>query len=219
MSVSAAETAPRRPDPCRSRRRAGRTAKRAIDVVGAAVLLVLVAPVLLAAAVAVRADTPGPALFRQRRTGWRGKEFEVLKLRTMQVGSEKLRAALAARNEAGGQLFKIRQDPRVTPVGRWLRRYSLDELPQLVNVLLGHMSLVGPRPLPVEDSVFTGNARRRLLVRPGLTGLWQIAGRSNLRWEDALRLDLEYVDTWSLRKDLAILLRTVPVVLRGDGAY
>jgi lipopolysaccharide/colanic/teichoic acid biosynthesis glycosyltransferase len=219
MSVSAAETARRRPDACRWRRWAERAAKRTIDMVGAVVLLVLAAPVLLAAVIALRADTPGPALFRQWRTGWRGKEFKLLKLRTMQVGSEGLRVALADRNQADGQLFKIREDPRVTPVGRWLRRYSLDELPQLLNVLIGHMSLVGPRPLPVEDSVFTGDARRRLLVRPGLTGLWQIGGRSDLVWEDALRLDLEYVDTWSIRKDLAILARTLPVVLRGDGAY
>lgn len=219
VSVSAAQTAPRQPEPCHRRRWAVRTAKRTIDVVGAVVLLLIVAPVLLAAVVAVKADTPGPALFRQRRTGWRGKEFQVLKLRTMQVGSERLRAALAVRNEADGQLFKIREDPRVTPVGRWLRRYSLDELPQLVNVLMGHMSLVGPRPLPVEDSVCTGDAGRRLLVRPGLTGLWQIGGRSDLTWEDALRLDLEYVDTWSVRRDLAILARTLPAVLRGDGAY
>lgn len=219
MSAPAAETARRWSNACRLRRRAGRAAKRTIDMVGAVALLVLVAPVLLAAVVAVRADTPGPALFRQRRTGWCGKEFKLLKLRTMQVGSEGLRVALADRNEADGRLFKIREDPRVTPVGRWLRRYSLDELPQLLNVLMGHMSLVGPRPLPVEDSDFTGEARRRLLVRPGLTGLWQISGRSDLAWEDALRLDLEYVDTWSIRKDLVILARTLPAVLRGEGAY
>lgn len=219
MSAPAAETARRWSNACRWRRWAGRATKRTIDVVGAVALLVLAAPVLLAAVIAVRTDTPGPALFRQWRTGWRGKEFKLLKLRTMKVGSEGLRVALADRNEVGGQLFKIREDPRVTPVGRWLRRYSLDELPQLLNVLMGHMSLVGPRPLPVEDSVFAGEARHRLLVRPGLTGLWQISGRSDLAWEDALRLDLEYVDTWSIRKDLVILARTLPVVLRGDGAY
>ncbi|MEV4862928.1 sugar transferase [Streptomyces ossamyceticus] len=219
MSLPAAETARRCSNARRLWRWAGPVAKRTIDMVGAVALLVLAAPVLLAAVVAVRADTPGPALFCQRRTGWCGKEFKLLKLRTMQVGSEALRVALADRNEADGRLFKIREDPRVTPVGRWLRRYSLDELPQLLNVLMGHMSLVGPRPLPVEDSVFTGEARRRLLVRPGLTGLWQISGRSDLAWEDALRLDLEYVDTWSIRKDLVILARTLPVVLRGEGAY
>ncbi|GGW61108.1 sugar transferase [Streptomyces caelestis] len=219
MPVSTAKTAHHRPAPCRRAHWGVRAAKRSIDCLGAAVLLLLVAPVLLAAAVAVKLDTPGPLLFRQRRTGRRGKEFHVLKLRTMRVGSERLRAAMEVCNEADGHLFKIREDPRVTAVGRWLRRYSLDELPQLVNVLRGQMSLVGPRPLPVVDSAFTGEARRRLLVRPGITGLWQVSGRSDLAWEDALRLDLEYVDTWSLRLDLAILWRTLPAVLRGDGAY
>lgn len=197
----------------------GQAVKRVVDLVGASALLLVLAPVLLLAAVAVKLDSPGPVLFRQRRTGRQGEEFHVLKLRTMWVGAEKLRGALAPRNEANGHLFKIREDPRVTAVGRWLRRFSLDELPQLINVLKGQMSLVGPRPLPVEDSTFSGEARRRLQVRPGLTGLWQISGRSDLAWEDALRLDLEYVDTWSIRLDLAILFRTVPAVLRGNGAY
>ncbi len=219
MPVSAGEMTHHRPTPCRQSPWAGRAAKRVIDLVGAAVLLLLLAPMLLVAAVAVKVDTPGPLVFRQRRTGWRGEEFHVVKLRTMRVGSEELREALAARNEADGHLFKIQDDPRVTAVGRWLRRYSVDELPQLVNVLKGQMSLVGPRPLPAEDSAFTGEARRRLQVRPGLTGLWQISGRSDLAWEDALRLDLEYVDTWSVRRDLVILLRTLPAVLRGNGAY
>jgi lipopolysaccharide/colanic/teichoic acid biosynthesis glycosyltransferase len=219
MSVSAVETARHRSVPYRHSPWTGRAVKRTIDLVGATVLLLLSAPILLAAAVAVKVDSPGPLLFRQRRTGWCGKEFHVLKLRTMRVGSEKLRKAMAARNESNGHLFKIRDDPRVTAVGRWLRRYSLDELPQLVNVLKGQMSLVGPRPLPVEDSAFAGNARHRLQVRPGLTGLWQISGRSDLAWEDALRLDLQYVDTWSVKLDLAILLRTPPAVLRGNGAY
>lgn len=202
-----------------SSRRASRAVKRVVDFVGAAVLLLLLVPMLLVAAVAVKADSPGPVLFRQRRMGRDGEEFDVLKLRTMRLGAEQARASLAARNEGDGHLFKIREDPRVTAVGRLLRRYSLDELPQLVNVLMGHMSLVGPRPLPVEDSAFTGEARRRLLVRPGLTGLWQISGRSDLAWEDALRLDLQYVDSWSVWLDLAILLRTPTVVLRGEGAY
>lgn len=219
MLVSAGETALHQPTARRQLTWGGLAAKRAIDLVGAAVLLLLLAPVLLAAAVAVKVDTRGPLLFRQRRTGWRGKEFHILKLRTMRVGSEKMRKAMAARNESDGHLFKVRDDPRVTAVGRWLRRYSLDELPQLINVLKGQMSLVGPRPLPVEDSAFTGEARRRLQVRPGLTGLWQVSGRSELAWEDALRLDLQYVDTWSVKQDLAILLRTLPAVLRGDGAY
>lgn len=219
MSASTLETAHHRSVPWQRSRWTARAAKRTIDLVGAAILLLLLAPILLAAAVAVKVDTPGPLLFRQRRTGWRGEEFHVLKLRTMRVGAEKLREVMAARNESDGHLFKIRDDPRVTAVGRWLRRYSLDELPQLVNVLKGQMSLVGPRPLPVKDSAFTGDARNRLQVRPGLTGLWQISGRSDLPWEDALRLDLQYVDTWSLKLDLAILFRTLPAVLRSEGAY
>lgn len=193
--------------------------KRFLDIVGAALLLVLLAPVLAAAAAAVVLDSPGPVIFRQPRTGRNGRHFHVLKLRTMRVGSERRREALAGRNESDGHLFKIRDDPRITAAGRRLRRYSLDELPQLFNVLAGDMSLVGPRPLPRDDSEFTGPARRRLEVRPGLTGLWQISGRSDLGWEESLRLDLAYVDTWSLRLDLLILARTPRVVLRGDGAY
>ncbi|MFE2428912.1 sugar transferase [Streptomyces sp. NPDC059373] len=195
------------------------TVKRTIDVMGAAVLITLLSPVLIAAAVAITLDSRGPVLFRQRRTGQHGREFHVLKLRTMRVGSERQRQALAASNETDGHLFKIREDPRVTSTGRWLRRFSLDELPQLFNVLMGHMSLVGPRPLPLEDSAFTGEARHRLRVRPGLTGLWQISGRSDLSWDETLRLDLTYVDTWSLRLDLRILARTPAAVLRGNGAY
>jgi lipopolysaccharide/colanic/teichoic acid biosynthesis glycosyltransferase len=195
------------------------TVKRAVDVTGATLLIVLLTPVLIAAAAAVALDSRGPVLFRQRRAGLHGREFHVLKLRTMRVGSERQRQALAGSNETDGHLFKIREDPRVTSTGRWLRRFSLDELPQLFNVLMGHMSLVGPRPLPLEDSAFTGDARNRLLVRPGLTGLWQISGRSDLSWDETLRLDLTYVDTWSLRLDLLILARTPAAVLRGNGAY
>lgn len=193
--------------------------KRMVDVVGATLLLVLAAPILMTAVVAVRLDSPGPAVFRQPRTGRHGKTFRLVKLRTMRVGSERQRSALTGRNESDGHLFKIRDDPRVTSVGRWLRRFSVDELPQLFNVLAGDMSLVGPRPLPQEDSAFTGSARRRLEVRPGLTGLWQISGRSDLSWEESLRLDLVYVDSRSLWLDLLILARTPRAVLRGDGAY
>ncbi len=198
---------------------AAKAVKRVIDVVGASALILLLSPVLLAAAASVKLGSTGPVLFRQRRTGLNGQEFDVLKLRTMHVGSDQQRSSLAGHNETGGHLFKIRQDPRVTRTGRWMRRFSLDELPQLFNVLMGHMSLVGPRPLPVEDSAFDERARRRLLVRPGLTGLWQVSGRSTLNWEETLRLDLTYVDTWSLRLDLAILARTPKAVLRGEGAY
>lgn len=193
--------------------------KRFVDVVGAAALIVLLSPVLLAAAVTVKVDSPGPVLFRQRRSGLRGREFQVLKLRTMRVGSERQRQAMAEHNESDGHLFKIREDPRVTRAGRLMRRFSVDELPQLFNVVMGDMSLVGPRPLPTEDSAFGELARRRLLVRPGLTGLWQVSGRSSLSWEETLRLDLAYVDTWSLRLDLVILARTPRAVLRGEGAY
>lgn len=206
--------------PSRGRLHAGRlAAKRTIDVVGATTLLLLLAPLFVVVAVAVKTDSPGPVLFRQKRTGRQGREFPVLKFRTMHVGAERMRDALGARNESDGHLFKIREDPRITATGRRLRRWSLDELPQLINVLMGHMSLVGPRPLPVQDSAFTEEARRRLLVRPGLTGLWQIGGRSALGWEEALRLDLEYVHAWSIRMDLNILMRTLPAVARGTGAY
>jgi lipopolysaccharide/colanic/teichoic acid biosynthesis glycosyltransferase len=198
---------------------AAKAVKRVIDVLGAVALIILLSPVLLAVAVAVKIEGPGPVLFRQRRTGLCGEEFQVLKVRTMRVGSELQRHALARNNEADGHLFKIREDPRVTRVGRLLRRFSLDELPQLFNVVMGHMSLVGPRPLPLEDSAFSEQASRRLLVRPGLTGLWQVSGRSSLSWEETLRLDLTYVDTWSLRLDLVILARTPRAVLRGEGAY
>jgi lipopolysaccharide/colanic/teichoic acid biosynthesis glycosyltransferase len=209
-----------RSDPFRVMQRHGlRAVKRIIDIVGAGLLLLLLAPVLIAASLAVKAGGDGPVLFRQRRSGWHGRDFHVLKLRTMHTGSETLRAGLTDRNESDGHLFKICDDPRITPAGRWLRRYSLDELPQLFNVVAGQMSLVGPRPLPAEDCGFTGEARRRLDVRPGITGLWQVSGRSQLTWREMLRLDLYYIDTWSLRLDLKILLRTLPAVLRGDGAY
>jgi lipopolysaccharide/colanic/teichoic acid biosynthesis glycosyltransferase len=196
-----------------------RSVKRLIDITGAVMLLLLLAPLLLAAVAAVRLDSPGPVIFRQARTGRGGRDFQVLKFRTMHVGSERERSTLAGHNESDGHLFKIRHDPRVTTAGRWLRRWSLDELPQLVNVVRGEMSLVGPRPLPREDSAFTGAALRRLEVRPGLTGLWQISGRSDLGWDEALRLDLTYVESWSLGLDLRILARTPSAVLRGDGAY
>ena len=165
--------------------------------------------------------SPGPALFRQTRVGLHGRQFTFLKFRTMYLGAEQRRAELAARNiNADGLLFKVRDDPRITPVGAVLRRWSLDELPQLFNVLVGHMSLVGPRPpLPQEVARYGDDVRRRLLVRPGLTGLWQVSGRSDLSWDDAVRLDLRYVDNWSLSLDAVILSRTVSAVVHGAGAY
>jgi lipopolysaccharide/colanic/teichoic acid biosynthesis glycosyltransferase len=196
-------------------------AKRIADMILGLLLLVVLAPVLIAAALAIRCTSRGPVFFRQRRLGFNGAEFEILKLRTMYDGAENRRAEILDLNDQDGDgvLFKIREDPRVTPVGRWIRRFSVDEMPQLLQVLTGTMSLVGPRPLAVEDSTYTGSARRRLMVRPGLTGLWQISGRSDISWSDAVRLDLYYVENWSLGLDLSILFRTVIAVVGRRGAY
>ncbi|HET6625240.1 MAG TPA: sugar transferase [Nocardioidaceae bacterium] len=196
-----------------------RVVKNGADRLFALVLLVVLLPVLVAIAVAVRMTSPGPVLFRQCRVGAHGREFGVLKFRTMYDDARPLGVAL--RNDyVGGPLFKMRDDPRVTPLGRRLRRYSLDELPQLVNVLRGQMSVIGPRPpLPSEVSQYDAHVRRRLLVRPGLTGLWQVSGRSDLTWEESLRLDLYYVENWSLVLDAMILWKTVPTVISGKGAY
>lgn len=193
--------------------------KSVLDRTAALLGLAVLSPLLLAIACAVRATSPGPVVFRQQRTGRDGKPFTMLKFRTMVVDAEERLDELVVRNEGAGPLFKLDDDPRVTRVGRVLRRTSLDELPQLVNVLLGHMSLVGPRPaLPRETAQYSQWVWRRLHVRPGLTGLWQVSGRSQLSWEESIRLDLQYVNTWSLRLDLRILLRTVRAVLARDGA-
>jgi len=183
--------------------------------------LLVLSPVLVAIGILVRLSSRGPALFRQTRVGERGRTFTMLKFRSMSLDAERQLAQLRAKNDNGdGLLFKIRRDPRITPVGRVLRRFSLDELPQLINVLAGQMSLVGPRPpLPDEVSRYGGDVSRRLLVRPGLTGLWQVSGRSELTWEQAVRLDLEYVENWSLSLDLTILWRTLSAVVRSRGAY
>ncbi|SCG19421.1 Undecaprenyl-phosphate galactose phosphotransferase, WbaP/exopolysaccharide biosynthesis polyprenyl glycosylphosphotransferase [Micromonospora echinofusca] len=194
-------------------------AKNLMDRVAAGLGLLLLAPVFLAIAVAIRLSDPGPVFFRQPRVGHEGRTFRVWKFRTMYVDAEDRLASLVDRNETDGMLFKMKQDPRVFPVGRFLRASSLDELPQLINVLKGEMSLVGPRPLPADDGDFLGDVRRRLLVRPGMTGLWQVSGRSDLSWDEAVRLDLYYVDNWSLAYDLSILWRTVGVVLARKGAY
>jgi exopolysaccharide biosynthesis polyprenyl glycosylphosphotransferase len=197
-----------------------RVVKSIFDRTGAALLLVLFAPVLLVVAAAIRVSSPGPILFRQVRVGRHGREFFIYKFRTMHVDAERRLATLRHLNEQDSVLFKMRRDPRVTGVGRWLRRYSLDELPQLFNVLSGAMSLVGPRPpLPEEVALYPSDALRRLEVRPGMTGLWQVSGRSDLPWEEAVRLDLRYVENWSLSLDLVILLRTLTAVCRGGGAY
>lgn len=187
---------------------------------GAAILLVLFAPLMVFVALIVMVDSRGGAFYRQRRVGKDGREFTIVKFRTMVAGADRARDALADRNEGAGLLFKLRRDPRVTGVGAVLRRYSIDELPQLFNVLTGSMSLVGPRPpLPEESAAYGPVIRRRLLVKPGLTGLWQISGRSDLSWEEAVRLDLRYVEDWSLALDTVILWKTLRAVLYGQGAY
>ncbi|WP_267243690.1 sugar transferase [Streptomyces sp. PR69] len=197
-----------------------RVVKEVVDRVGAAVLLVLFAPLMVLVGLLVLADSRGGVFYRQRRVGKDGREFTIFKFRTMVAGAHGARAGLAHRNEGAGLLFKLRRDPRVTRVGAVLRRYSLDELPQLFNVLTGSMSLVGPRPpLPEESAAYGPDIRRRLLVKPGLTGLWQISGRSDLPWEEAVRLDLRYVEDWSLALDTVILWKTLRAVLRGQGAY
>ncbi len=181
---------------------------------------VLALPVLGLLCLMIRLETPGPALFRQERIGRDGVPFTMLKLRSMGVGAEAERSGLALDNEKDGVLFKIQLDPRVTPLGRRLRRYSLDELPQLWNVVRGDMSLVGPRPaLPTEVAGYGIDPRRRLVVKPGVTGLWQVSGRSDLTWPESVRLDLRYVDNWSLRLDLKILARTIAAVVSHRGAY
>jgi lipopolysaccharide/colanic/teichoic acid biosynthesis glycosyltransferase len=184
-------------------------------VAGAA--LVLVSPLLLLLAIAIRRESPGPAVYRQVRVGQDGRLFTMFKLRTMTTGGL---GQTPLENDCDGPLFKMRHDPRITRLGGWLRRYSLDELPQLVNVVRGEMRLVGPRPaLPEEVAEYTDLARRRLAVRPGVTGLWQVSGRSDLTWEETVRLDLHYVDNWSPWLDLRIVSRTVVAVLGHRGAY
>ncbi|MDT5043482.1 MAG: hypothetical protein QOE51_4467 [Actinoplanes sp.] len=197
-----------------------RLIKSFFDISLAALLMALLAPVFLVVAIVIRADSTGPVFFRQKRVGRGGEMFRIVKFRTMHTDAEQRAAAMQAANEHTGVLFKIRRDPRVTRAGRLLRRCSIDELPQLVNVLLGQMSLVGPRPpLPGEVERYPEDMRRRLVVKPGMTGLWQVSGRSDLSWEEAIRLDLDYVENWSLTVDMVILLRTALAVMRGSGAY
>jgi exopolysaccharide biosynthesis polyprenyl glycosylphosphotransferase len=199
---------------------AGRLVKSIFDRVSATIGLVMLAPLFAAAALAIRIDSRGPVLFRQVRIGKAGRRFVMYKFRTMVTDAEGRKSELADRNQGDGVLFKLREDPRVTGVGRWLRRFSIDELPQLINVIRGEMSLVGPRPpLPDEVAAYPSDMRRRLAVSPGLTGLWQVSGRSDLSWEETVRLDLRYVENWSFSLDLVILLRTLSAVCRSSGAY
>jgi len=194
--------------------------KRALDIVLAGSALIALAPLFLLLYVLVRLDSAGPAIFAQERVGKGGEKFLIYKFRTMVVDAEARLAELAAKNEGAGLLFKIKDDPRVTSIGRTLRKYSLDELPQLWNVLMGDMSLVGPRPpLPQEVLGYDNRVHRRLFIKPGLTGMWQINGRSSLSWEDSVRLDLYYVENWSVIGDLLIMWRTFKVLAQPVGAY
>jgi exopolysaccharide biosynthesis polyprenyl glycosylphosphotransferase len=196
-------------------------AKQLLDFVGALVLLVVCSPILLGVALAIKLTSPGPVMFRQQRSGLNGSPFSIYKFRTMVTNAEQFKHELAAMNEMSGPVFKVTNDPRVTRIGKWLRKSSLDELPQLFNVVRGEMSLVGPRPLPVDEvKRFNDLAhRRRLSVKPGITCLWQISGRNKIvDFKDWVRLDLQYIDNWSFWLDIVILLRTVPVVVLGTGA-
>jgi len=193
--------------------------KRAIDLLGSSILLVVLSPLILLTASLILVTKGRPVLFRQQRIGYHGRRFDMLKFRSMVPGAEQMREALLERNETAGPTFKAADDPRITRLGRILRRTSIDELPQLFNVLAGSMSLVGPRPLPVqEQQQIEGALRRRLSMRPGITGLWQVSGRSDIGFEEWMKLDLQYVDNWSLKLDLRLLIKTIPVVLTGRGA-
>jgi exopolysaccharide biosynthesis polyprenyl glycosylphosphotransferase len=197
-----------------------RMLKGLVDRSAALFGLLLLAPLLMVTWVAIRLDSRGPAFFRQIRVGKDGQEFTIWKFRSMHTDAEARLAALQERSDGNEVLFKMKDDPRVTRVGKYLRRFSIDELPQLFNVLSGTMSLVGPRPpLPAEVEQYGDDVRRRLLVRPGLTGLWQVSGRSDLSWEESVRLDLRYVENWSLGQDAQILWKTAAAVVKGSGAY
>jgi exopolysaccharide biosynthesis polyprenyl glycosylphosphotransferase len=195
-------------------------AKRLMDMMIAGSALIVLSPLMLVVAALIRARSSGSVFFTQERMGVNKRRFRLYKFRTMVPDAEKKLAGLEHLNEASGPVFKIRNDPRITPVGRFLRKTSIDELPQLINVLLGDMSLVGPRPLPVRDyeSFNTAWHRRRFSVKPGITCLWQVMGRSSIPFERWMELDMQYIDQWSLVLDLQILLKTIPAVLRGSGA-
>src|SRR5690606_14098833 len=194
--------------------------KRALDVVVSVLALVPIALVTPAIALCIVADSPGPVFFFQERVGRDGRTFRMVKFRTMRTDAEQQLAALREQNEGAGLLFKLKDDPRVTRVGRVLRKLSLDELPQFWNVLVGDMSVVGPRPpLPSEVTAYDGTVFRRLYIKPGITGLWQVSGRSDLSWDESVRLDLRYVENWSVIDDLRIMWRTARVMFRPTGAY
>jgi len=200
---------------------AKRFQKRFFDIAFSSTVLIFGLPLLVPVAIAIKLTSKGPVFYRQERIGLDGHPFEMIKFRTMVDGADKMVDKLAAHNESeGGVLFKIREDPRITPVGKLLRKYSIDELPQFINVLKRDMSVVGPRPpLAREVKSYDDYAKRRLLVRPGITGLWQVSGRSDLSWEDSVRLDLFYVENWSMISDLLIAVKTVKAVFGHAGAY
>jgi len=195
-------------------------AKRTFDLVTSGIALLLLSPILIGTAIAIRIDSPGPVFFRQRRVGRNGRPFTILKFRSMYADAEARQEALRALNEASGPVFKMRNDPRITPIGRFIRRTSVDELPQFINVLTGEMSIVGPRPpIPSEVRQYKRWQRRRLSVKPGITCTWQVSGRSNIDFDQWMELDLEYIDHWSLWKDLQICFRTIPAVFTARGAH
>ena len=194
--------------------------KTLFDFFGAMLAVVILSPVLLVVAILIKSTSKGPVFFRQARVGLNGVPFRIFKFRTMVADAEELLPVLVADNEGKGLLFKLKNDPRITPFGNWLRRFSLDELPQFFNVLLGDMSVVGPRPpLPSEVEKYEPHVRRRLLVKPGITGPWQISGRSDLSWDDGVRLDLYYVENWTLMGDMVLIWRTIKAVISQRGAY
>jgi exopolysaccharide biosynthesis polyprenyl glycosylphosphotransferase len=193
--------------------------KRLFDITASALALGVLSPLLLGVAAVIKLTSRGPIFFKQKRVGLNGKHFHMLKFRSMVVNAEELKAKLAALNEQTGPVFKMKNDPRITRVGRFIRKYSIDELPQLINVLRGEMSVVGPRPpIPSEVEKYATWQRRRLSVRPGLTCIWQVSGRNQISFEDWMYLDMRYIDHWSLGTDLGLILKTVPVVLTGSGA-
>ncbi len=196
-----------------------RAVKRLFDIVASGAALVVLSPMLFLVAAIIKLTSRGPVFFKQTRSGLHGRPFSMLKFRSMVVDAEKIREALATKNEMSGPVFKMKNDPRITAIGRFIRKYSIDELPQLINVLNGDMSIVGPRPpLPSEVAKYESWQRRRLSVRPGLTCIWQVSGRNQISFEEWMNLDMQYIDRWSLSEDLTLILKTVPVVLTGRGA-
>jgi lipopolysaccharide/colanic/teichoic acid biosynthesis glycosyltransferase len=194
--------------------------RRPVDVLGSLVGMVLLLPLFLAVAIAIKTTSPGPAFFKQRRVGKDGVEFDLVKFRSMKFGAENERVHLLHHNESSGPVFKIKQDPRITRIGRWIRRASIDELPQLWNVLKGNMRLVGPRPpLPTEVAKYGAWEKQRLTVKPGMTCIWQVSGRADLDFDTWVSMDIEYIENWSPWLDLRLLLQTIPAVLSGRGAY